>query len=828
MQRSLRTDALHLVALTSIALLQPLYLVLGSSVEFFVAHRASEWDVLAFVLVTSLAVPLFLVALEVVVGFVNERARAFLHLFLLGLLASVFVIVTLNRVIDWGLAVAGATSLLLGAVAGFMVWRQKALGDIVALLSIAVLLFPLQFLFLSPISGILFGESESAASKREMNSTPIVLVIFDEFNPVALLDENDEIDPVRFPNIAALAQTSYWYPNAASVHPQTIKSVPAILTGRTPKEGSVPPTFNAHPKSIFTLLGSQYRMNVMETVTKLCPDVYCPAEPGTSSGLDWNVFASDIRIILGHIVLPPAFASRHLPSLEDGWHDFGRDVADWEETRKAFFAQAADSRRRSRVADFRQFVANIEPGRSTLDAIHILLPHDRYQYLPDGTEYAGASTAGGAWPADQSTVDVAYQRYLLQLGMLDTLLGEMVQRLRQVEKFDEAMIVVTADHGRVFRVNTQKRELTPDTLDVLHTPLFIKFPNQERGTKDASFVSTADILPTVIDVIAADVEWQFSGASLLSETARTTLKVSYKGTSYDLTKDSLLRQEAIPDRLKKFGYRTGLNDLVLSTENDDLLGRPFAALKLEHGAEDRFQIDSDLSSMSDADRPDFIKPVLVSGLVRGASVGADSWVGIAMDGTVVAVVPVEHIEGRLQFSSVVPPSSVNVGANSVDFFLIEKVGMTRTLYGTQDWRGEGYAIADLSDGTRSIQMPAGDVVEIVPQAVRGYIYSQTPPGKGVHSFWGWAADLRAGQPAEYVLLFVNGKFVKFAEVNQPSPDVAEHYGNEDLALSGFRFEIPEVLWSLEPTAVTAFAVSKTGKATEMVGRGRLDANGVGR
>ena len=54
------------------------------------------------------------------------------------------------------------------------------------------------------------------------------MVIFDELPLTSLMDEKRQIDPVRYPNFAALADDGYWFRNATTVTDYTVQAVPAI------------------------------------------------------------------------------------------------------------------------------------------------------------------------------------------------------------------------------------------------------------------------------------------------------------------------------------------------------------------------------------------------------------------------------------------------------------------------------------------------------------------------------------------------------------------------------------------------------------------------
>ena len=84
---------------------------------------------------------------------------------------------------------------------------------------------------------------------------------------------------------------------------------------------------------------------------------------------------------------------------------------------------------------------------------HLLLPHGPYLYLPSGAQtrprprdlLPGMNTVPGFH--DEFLTRHNEQRYLLQLGYADRLLGRLVRRLKQQGIYDDTLIVVTADHG---------------------------------------------------------------------------------------------------------------------------------------------------------------------------------------------------------------------------------------------------------------------------------------------------------------------------------------------------------------------------------------------
>ena len=88
----------------------------------------------------------------------------------------------------------------------------------------------------SPVSDLVVPTAQraehAAGAASIQNPVPIVFVIFDEFEAGALLDENKEIDPVRYPNFAALARDSWWFPRATTVWTETTSGVATPASSR--------------------------------------------------------------------------------------------------------------------------------------------------------------------------------------------------------------------------------------------------------------------------------------------------------------------------------------------------------------------------------------------------------------------------------------------------------------------------------------------------------------------------------------------------------------------------------------------------------------------
>ena len=184
---------------------------------------------------------------------------------------------------------------------------------------------------------------------------------------------------------------------------------------------------------------------------------------------------------------------------------------------------------------------SVEAGgeRPDLWVSHVTVPHVPWIRSATGRQYASPDArhppvrrSRATWSADEpDLVRQSFQRHLLQLGYVDRLLGQVMDELDESGTWDETLLVVTADHGISFRPGSPLRTPTPETAhEIYNVPLFIKLPGQERGRNLDENALTIDVLPTIVDALNIDTEWEFDGESLLADEHRPDKPVEYAGT----------------------------------------------------------------------------------------------------------------------------------------------------------------------------------------------------------------------------------------------------------------------------------------------------------
>jgi hypothetical protein len=650
----------ELWALCGFAIAQPVLDVTGRSPEFFLFHGAGPNEIVLLALIVIVAPPAALWLLGMVTRMVGDRARRAVHVVTLAGLTTLLAI----EAGKWLLPLRGVGLALLAALAGVAIAaayvRWATTGRIMRLAGIGPPVFLLLFVFASPTSTVVLGGWSAGAAPGHATGPhpPVVVLVLDELPQVSLLGDDGEIDAERFPNFARLAAGSTWYRNATAVSGVTLNAVPTMLTGRAPR-GSAPAHYSAHPNNLFTLLAGTYRMKVQDGAVQLCPPEVCDAQRPPAGGLPalLGKSASLVSTLVSpredHTDVTAGFAE---PTIGDRAAPAPRP--------KRIKPRWAPMRANEPVR-FRAFVDGLRPApEPTLHYLHLLLPHKPWRYLPSGVSYTAPETLplyGGWWPR------LAYERHIMQTQYVDTLLGLVLNAMRDSGLYDDALLVVTADHGIAFSPGTDGREIDRRQVgapEIAWVPLFIKEPRQAAGRVDNRNWLHVDLLPTIADYAGVAMPWRVDGVSALRETRRTT--------------DKPFRQRPGAPLLTLDGARFGKvviggpDDAVRLPEQPlpELIGRRVADLAVSD--DPRRASVGNLDEFRSRDRAAGTVPAMVWGDLP-SSAPAGQTVAIAVNGTIGAVVPVLPEERQTpRFAGLVTDESLfRAGANRLEIFLVD-------------------------------------------------------------------------------------------------------------------------------------------------------------
>jgi Sulfatase len=479
---------------------------------------------------------------------------------------------------------------------------------------------------------------EAAPAPRRPHA---LLLVLDELPGDSLLGPGGTIDAGRYPHFAELAADSTRFRNAYSTYDSTTKAVPLILDGLRPVEGSEPDR-RWHPRSIFTALGGRgYRVVAPEEATALCPPRYCR----------------------GAHVQRPAI----MPRLNRG--------------------------RPERLA---RFIRSIRPStRPTFWMKHVLLPHGPYLYLP-----SGAHTRSGPRdliPDMNSTLGFHdpyltrhnEQRYLLQLGFVDRLLGRLLRRLKAAGIYDDTLMVLTADHGFAWQVGVStRRSVSASNVHELTTvPLLVKRPGQRAAHTGGAYAQTLDVTPTIADVLGVRLGYRTHGRSVFSRTVRRRRGVAVTTRDFSAIvrisgrRWQARRRAVVRRRLRQLGWGDWPSLYTGIGPHRELVGRRVAGLARAAAGGLRASI-AGASAFDRVSRPGGIVPAQVAGTLHGDG-ASDSGrpIAVAVNGRIEGVGRTFQLAGRPgeHYGINVPEAALGNGPDVVEIFEITRTGKLRSL-----------------------------------------------------------------------------------------------------------------------------------------------------
>ena len=661
---------LAIAGLSSLAIAQPVYDLLRRTPEFFAIRQLGVTDVLALVAVLAVGPALALSVPAVAARFCRPAWIRPAVAGPAGMLAGAIVLQAAR-----GLPAAAAATLGAAACAG-MVWayvRLPAIRRLASVLAIAAIAAPAILVLDGDVRRSLASPSRHMSTDPTGANAPVVLVVFDEWSVISILDGEGGIDRQRLPNLARLADSATWYPNATAISNMTNHAVPAVLTGLRPERDQLP-IAEDHPINLFTLLAPSHDLFAMEPVTSLCPPRLNRFEQRRRSfARRFGLLASDLRFVWLSLTLPEPWAGR-LPPLDRTWSGFGLAGSQTALTPSERRLARSHPHRRNdeRVADFRRFVDSVEPsgGRPGLYFAHVLLPHGPWEYLPSGRRYGRSRSYGlhdGTWTADPWTVRNHEKRYLLQVQFVDRLIGELLTRLESLDLFDRSLIAITADHGASFQPGKPLRLPGPDPsgdqlLDLVGVPLIIKAPLQDQAKIDHGEFSLVDLMPRILELAGA-------GPGVLAHRPPANTEPLLFG-------EHATGLEVPADRGPWRRARLAAQTEFLGKANDpatigtlrDLHGRAVAELALRDG-KTRARLDLP-GAWDDVDTEATFVPAVVEATLVGSEEPTNRSVVVAINGIVAdSLRPYAGPRGRSRISALLPDELLRSGRNRVDLFL---------------------------------------------------------------------------------------------------------------------------------------------------------------
>lgn len=510
---SARDSAAWPAAFVVLAIAMPLDNAIGANAFFLRTHQVSGWAWIALQLAVTAAGWLILWGLLALVQR-KAGARAF------DISASIVAIV-----VGWFCAAngLGAEPHLAEATAGLPGWLWWVVGLIVALLLTqlsrkakagTILLAFTSVASLLPILLATIGASSSSISAtaqwKEGERPSVLWIIADELNAHALIDDEGKVRD-SYPNIAALQSQSTTYETTYGLSNKTERAIPAMMAGLPDIGAETDERMNALGESVGVIGGLADEYSIVWSSGIFAPPP--GAGPCNSDGRSWldeaKVFGADVAAVVGNTALVDPLRGA-FPSIDAKWRDF------WEETSPGWTTVA-----KSRI----QCAAN---SSDPFFAVwHTLTTHNPYVYGRDGYPLINDSmrTIGSIDPglnrsgevSNESIYEFQRRLYANSVANLDRRVGQVLDVLKDAGRFDDTMVIFTADHGvaltearRDGSGGEDERRVGADSAqmwgEIARVPLIVKYPGEQDPDLVESARTSAQILPTVLEVTGASIE----------------------------------------------------------------------------------------------------------------------------------------------------------------------------------------------------------------------------------------------------------------------------------------------------------------------------------
>jgi hypothetical protein len=400
-----------------------------------------------------------------------------------------------------------------------------------------------------------------------------------------------------------------------------------------------------------------------------------------------------------------------------------------------------------------------------------------YERPEEYSEVSGVE-GDGHWGTDPQPALLGFQRHLFQVGFLDTMIGRLIDHLEATGTWEDTMFVVVADHGASFVPGEHRRWPYEDNRDDLYrVPLFVKYPGQSSGETVDLPAFGIDLLPTVVDVMDVDIDWQFDGASLLEvdeerphEPTRWCCNGDGVSTDLGILEAQVERNhEWVPDQTSWLGVAAG--------GSGSLVGSPLTEIEVSN--DDSFKWSLELGAgLEDVDRSTGMVQTLITGRIETSEPPESDEVLVVLNDVVAGVAQLSMdtpTSGAI--SGLVAEELVRDGVNDIDLLISDDSG--------------GWVAGSNDDLTLELTAEDGHVLELAAEGNRRVQVDSVEMTESGWEVTGWAADVSKKLTPDMFYVFAGDQLLASGPPNTDNKNVVRWFQSENLLRSGFTFEVDE-------------------------------------
>ena len=325
--------------------------------------------------------------------------------------------------------------------------------------------------------------------KAKGKKTPVFVLIFDEWS-YPRSTENGEFRPF-LRNIRDLCERSAWFREARSPSDDTRVSIPCVL-------------YHTDRELVYTSRGAYWQGDGEKEASTEAPNLFTLSREHGYNSCMVGWFLPYSRLLgdsVDYCHTYPCYPQGESVLAEMGHclvrnMQFWRDPVSerrWKRLHTRLFAEL-----RLRVnASIRDELLDIvgNGAENTFAVFHLPIPHHPFLWNADGS-FHGLCGDEEAMPY--------YERiegYERTLAYLDFYVGQVVERLKQTDRFDDALLILTADHS--WRWDPD-RNMQHGADWRRRVPLIIKLPGQKTGTVIDEEIRTNQLQPLLEAVFAGE------------------------------------------------------------------------------------------------------------------------------------------------------------------------------------------------------------------------------------------------------------------------------------------------------------------------------------
>lgn len=456
------------------------------------------------IIATSFSNQIFMLAIILAISFIALIIAYFIALKALGMKLgnqvgtdiSFFLIILLLELLTYiWLSKSGTLSYFIASI-GFVIvtilistfyfkFRGNYIKNVVAALFFILLIgSPIVFL----ISSGSFENNDQGFEESSSNIIKNIILISIDTLRTDVLSSYGSTE-VLTPNIDRLANDGVLFKQAYSPAPWTLPAFSSIMTGVNPLVHKTVDSKSKLPDA-FTTIAEYARDNGYKTGA-IGKNVFLNSEFNIDQGfMEYNFFPKRNEILksFGGVLIKLAFPSKFLNNASTT--DLTKLSIEW--------------------------ISNHQDQDFFL-WIHYFDPHIPYtppeQYIKDtdeigsniGNKFMSAGPIrSGHYSPDKKDRKRIKQLYDAEVRYVDDNIGKLLESLEELDLYSSTLIILTSDHGEEFWEHGGFEHGHSLYNEVIHVPLLIKLPNNQRSGEVETAVTTQSILPTILELTSIE------------------------------------------------------------------------------------------------------------------------------------------------------------------------------------------------------------------------------------------------------------------------------------------------------------------------------------